>query len=277
MKHKNIRSPLTELSINSLKNAPRLRATKAQATKAISSAKENAKFYKNTVRRNSLLKPHALSNTAKPQKTLERKRSKIGLKANNSFNTERKRQSNENIRKSYNSMNRYTSLESLSKYNQVNPVERTLSTSKTLCHLLSFNLPTILDTSLDEESVSPVEDNKVNDLTEAIKKVKKNRMLIDISHEFRTTRQNYADKRKNKLSVDLRAYETTARINKPKHSYSKSQAKIDNNSKVINEENERRHIVRSYLNKLYTKIVLNLRTTKKEKRHSNITPRFKNK
>lgn len=266
MQRKSTSNVLKEISINSLRNAPRLRVSKTQSAKASCAAKESGKF------RNATLKKNALS---KPQKILERKPSKICLKT--LYSTERNpKQCSEKIRNSYNSLNRYTTLGQFSDRNPTAENKgfpgKTLAGSKTLCHLLSFDLPTILDTSLDEESVSPVEDAKPSDLSEAVKKLRRNRMSIDVSREFRTARQNCADARRNKLSVDLSLYNTAARTSKPKKALIKPRSKP--NSKLTNEVNARRHLVRSHLNKLYAKVMFRLKVMKKDERHAKTKSKF---
>eukprot|EP00826_Nyctotherus_ovalis_P050692 TRINITY_DN6247_c0_g1_i20.p1 TRINITY_DN6247_c0_g1~~TRINITY_DN6247_c0_g1_i20.p1 ORF type:complete len:267 (-),score=24.59 TRINITY_DN6247_c0_g1_i20:135-935(-) len=266
MQRRNTSNVLKEISINSLRNAPRLRTSKTQSAKASYSTKENTKL------RNDTLKKNALS---KPQKTLERKPSKICIKT--FYGAERNpKQCSEKIRNSYNSLNRYTSLGSFNNHTSAKEHKtlsgKTLAASKTLCHLLSFDLPTILDTSLDEESVSPAESAKPSTLSGAVKKLKRKRMSIDISREFQMARQNCADARKNKLSVDLSLYNTAGRTSKPKKVLIKPQSK--SNSKVINEVNARKHLVRSHLNKLYAKVMLRLKVMKKDKRHIKTKSKF---
>eukprot|EP00826_Nyctotherus_ovalis_P047773 TRINITY_DN5541_c0_g1_i5.p1 TRINITY_DN5541_c0_g1~~TRINITY_DN5541_c0_g1_i5.p1 ORF type:complete len:176 (+),score=32.26 TRINITY_DN5541_c0_g1_i5:73-600(+) len=150
---------------------------------------------------------------------------------------------------------------------------RSLISSKTICNLLSFDLPTILDTSLDEESLSPTEDAKETAVTSTASKLGAGRMSIGISREYKTVRQTYLDKRKNKLSVDLRRHDM--RLNKPRRSLVKMGAR--EKLKVGGDENARRHLVRSHLNELYAKIVTLVRAKEKAKRHSVVILKTKHK
>jgi len=131
----------------------------------------------------------------------------------------------------------------------------------------------ILDTSLDEESLSPTEHAKGAAAKSAISKLKAGRMSIGISREYKTIRQTYLDKRKNKLSVDLRRQDI--KMSKPRKSLIK--LRTQEKPKINIDENARRHLVRNHLNQLYTKIIMIVKTKEKAKRHSIVILKTKRK
>eukprot|EP00826_Nyctotherus_ovalis_P028673 TRINITY_DN22618_c0_g1_i5.p1 TRINITY_DN22618_c0_g1~~TRINITY_DN22618_c0_g1_i5.p1 ORF type:complete len:212 (+),score=52.27 TRINITY_DN22618_c0_g1_i5:465-1100(+) len=209
------------------------------------------------------------------QKTLEKKfvkscqRSKRELNAKGSGSKGRQRNSSNSFR--------YTSMGTVSKV-EVNktadiPSGKSLLSSKTICNLLSFDLPTILDAPLDEDSPTPTKNEKETAMTSAGSKFESGRMSIGVPRDYKTLRQKYLDK-KNKLSVDLSC--NNMNMKKPRRSLIRfNEAK--KKPKLDADENARRHLVRSHLNKLYTKIMMVVRTKEKERRHSIIVLKTKHK
>jgi len=181
-------------------------------------------------------------------------------------------------KKTSHSFSRHTSMGTSSKV-EVNktaniPTGRSLSSSKTICNLLSFDLPTILDTSLDEESLSPRKDAKGTAITSIASRFETGRMSIGASRDLKTIRQNYLDKRKNKLSVDLRY--NNVKLKKPRRSLINVKTTKEK-AKPKNDENARRHLVRSHLNQLYTKLIKLVKVKEKDKRYISATVKAKHK
>ena len=256
IEHRKTQQIFKEISANSLRNAPKLRLSRSQNNKAFKLAKEN------------LLKASQRKTVAKIDKRITNSKPPIH---DQFINREKERSLYSNSITNSN-INKYTSLGSLSNYGSKRShntfLGKSLTTSKTLCNLLSFDLPTILDTSLDEESLSPVNDNRASTLTGNMLKLDTGRASVGVSQEFKNIKKNYMDKRKNKLSVDLRSTEfgklTAKKLSKPMMTFRATKRK----SKVETDENARKHLVRSHLNEIYGKVMMMVKSREKGKRHS---------
>ena len=115
-----------------------------------------------------------------------------------------------------------------------------------MCDLVPFDLPTILDTSLDEKSLSPTEHRPIRK-SEAEK--------VSFGLAYTGLRPSCPEKKSSKILIGMKTTkEPIAQANRKK-----VRAKAD--------ENARRHLVRSHLNELYMKILMNMRVQERNKRH----------
>eukprot|EP00826_Nyctotherus_ovalis_P043631 TRINITY_DN4616_c0_g2_i1.p1 TRINITY_DN4616_c0_g2~~TRINITY_DN4616_c0_g2_i1.p1 ORF type:complete len:157 (+),score=23.35 TRINITY_DN4616_c0_g2_i1:584-1054(+) len=127
----------------------------------------------------------------------------------------------------------------------------TLST--TVCDLMPFDLPTILDTSLDEESLSPTENRYPANPVRNARKSEAERMSLGLA--FAGLRPSCPEKKTGKILIGMKpTRESVLQANKKK-----AKAKTD--------ENARKHQARSYLNELYAKVLMSMRAQERNKRH----------
>ena len=132
---------------------------------------------------------------------------------------------------------------------------KSLNSSNSILNFLPFDLPPILDTSLDEESLSPVEDCK----TCRAKPVNISKISetgnISFGSSFSKSRQSLVNGRINKTSLGIRINKKSIiRFNKKK-------------LKIKDDENARKHLVRSHLTEMYSKILTKVKSQQRDKRY----------
>ena len=112
------------------------------------------------------------------------------------------------------------------------PMLKSLTSSRMGFKLMSLDLPTIMDTSLDEESTSPAERSQL----------KTNIGKSTFGSAIRTSYLNIKEKK------------SIIKLNK-----TKEKGKID--------ENARKHLVRRHLNEICSKILMKMKLQENDKKH----------
>ena len=163
--------------------------------------------------------------------------------------------------------------------------------NKTICDATPFELQPILDTSIGEESLSPIKENyvsydrlkgQINDIKVKLQKERKKQSQQLKSHqpilhqplshqmtssqpEVKKVRRTRIERRTN-LTVDFRHSVTSDKSDGA--AVQKKRLKIEKPKieKPAKDENAKKHIARGYLNELYTKIIFKLKNSQRDKK-----------